>query len=458
MERTAVSANFRNIIKLIIGAIGLFSLLTFLQAILASRNYRIDLTPQKKFTFSPRATQVVSSLKQDVQALAFINSDRPENFFVEDMLVRMQQLSRHFSYQIIEINRNPALAREYNANQYGTLVFESNGRRKGTLLNTGENGVIAALLQVSRNGEKGIYFLTGHGEGDLGNPNPQEGYSKLRGALADELYNAKPLALASTGAVPEDAAVVVLLNPRASLLEFETAALDAYVQRGGALLVLLDTTSAPSLVPFLEKYSIRLPPLVAVDPAKRLYAGEVITFRVSPTSHPHQMISSVNAPPIFSLSRVVEVREDPSRQILARPILATSGEGFATAEQNIGKNGLAQFVEDRDIRGPIPLAGEVVIRSGDKLGRIVAFGDTDFANNALIEQGGNKDLLVNAINWLAEDIEQMAARPETQRTGVNQLFLSADQGSQVFWISTVALPSTFLLIGIGVFLWRRQRG
>jgi ABC-type uncharacterized transport system involved in gliding motility auxiliary subunit len=152
------------------------------------------------------------------------------------------------------------------------------------------------------------------------------------------------------------------------------------------------------------------------------------------------------------------VREDLSKNILARPILATSGEGFATARENIGQNGLVTFVQERDVPGPVPIAGEVAIRHGEKLGRIVVFGDVDLANNALIEQGGNKDLLVNAINWLAEDIEQMAARPEKQITGVNQLFLSADQGSQVFWVSTVILPSTFLLLGVGIFLWRRQRG
>ena len=101
---------------------------------------------------------------------------------------------------------------------------------------------------------------------------------------------------------------------------------------------------------------------------------------------------------------------------------------------------------------------EVVIRYGGKLGRIVVFGDVDMANNALIEQGGNKDLLVNAINWLAEDIDQMAARPEKQVPGVNQLFLSAEQGNRVFWTSTVILPSTFLVLGVGIFLWRRQRG
>jgi len=242
------------------------------------------------------------------------------------------------------------------------------------------------------------------------------------------------------------------------LLAVEIEALDAYIQRGGAMLALLDTTAAPSLIPFFEKYNIRLPPLVAVDPPNRLYAGEVITFRASPTAKRHPMINSVNAPPIFSLARVVEVREDLSKNIIAQPILATTGEGFATAEEHVGTDGLVSLVDGRDIPGPIPIAGEVAIRYGEKLGRIVVFGDVDLANNALIEQGGNKDLLINAINWLAEDIDQMAARPEKQVIGVNQLFLSAEQGNRVFWISTIILPSTFLVVGIGIFLWRRQRG
>ena len=453
-----MSANLRNVIKLVVGTLGMLGLLVSVQALLAARNLRIDLTPQKKFSFSPRATQVMTALKSDVQALAFVNTDRPENFFVEDMLARMKQISRHFSYQIIEMNRNPALAREYNASQYGTLVFESNGQRKGTLLNSGENGVIAALLQVSRTGEKSIYFLTGHGEGNIAEAHPQAGYSKLRGSLSDELYSAKPLSLATAGAVPEDAAVVVFLNPKAALLDVETQAIEAYLQRGGALLMLLDTTTSPTLVPFLEKYNVGLPSFVAVEPKNRLYSGEIVTFRTSPTSQRHPMINSLNAPPIFSLARVVEVREERAKNITARPILATTGQGFGTAEANVGKDGMASYVESRDITGPIPVAGEVTIHNGEKLGRIVVFGDADFANNSLVEQGGNKDLFINAVNWLAEDVSQMAARPEKQVTGVNQLFLSAEQGSRVFWISTVTLPGIFLLIGIGTFIWRRQRG
>jgi ABC-type uncharacterized transport system involved in gliding motility auxiliary subunit len=453
-----MSANTRNIIKLILGTVGFLGLLIAAQALLAKYNHRLDLTLQKKFTLSPRTQQIVAGLKRDVQVMAFIHSDRPENFFVEDLLNRMAALSPHFQPTIVDINRNPALARQYQAVQYGTLVLESNGQRKGTTIADGENSVVSALLQVTRSGEKAIYFLTGHGEGDLANPVPHEGYTKLRGALGGEFYRVKTLSLPASGATPEDAAVIVLLGPKGQLLPSELMALEAYVRRGGALLVLLDPNGPSSLVTFLENHGVHLPPLIAVDPSKRLYAGELLTFRASGTAKPHPMLMSVNSPPIFSLARVVEVRADTSKGVIARPILATSGSGWATAEQHVTNEGTATFVEGRDTPGPVPIAGEVAIRTGEKLGRIVVLGDADLGNNALLEQGGNKDLIVNAINWLAEDIEQMAARPETQRSGVHHFFLSAEQGRMVLLASTVALPSSLLLVGVSIFLWRRQRG
>jgi ABC-type uncharacterized transport system involved in gliding motility auxiliary subunit len=460
MEGTPLNANTHNTIKLILGTLGFLGLLVAAQAILAGHNRRLDLTPQKKFTLSERTQQVIADLKRDVRLMAFINSDRPENFFLQDLLERMAALSPRFHYTIVDINRNPALAREYQAIQYGTLVFESAGLRKGTLLSGGESGMVSTLLQVTRSGEKIVYFLTGHGEGDLTNAVPQEGYSKLNGALADEFYQVKPLSLTTSGAVPADAAVVILLGPKVDLLPAELSALDAYVQRGGALLILLNPKAPPSLVTFLESHNVHLPPLVAVDPIKRLYAGEMITFRASPTARVHPMLRSVNAPPIFSLARVVEVHEDSAKGIVASPILATSGEGFGTAEKNLTKEGTATLSPERgDMPGPVPIAGEVAFRTkGEKLGRIVVFGDVDLANNALLEQGGNKDLFVNALNWLAEDVAQMAARPEAQRSGINQLFLSAEQGRTVLLLSAVALPGMFLLAGVSLFVWRRQHG
>jgi ABC-type uncharacterized transport system involved in gliding motility auxiliary subunit len=453
-----MSASLHNVIKLILGTLGCFALLLALQLIVANNNHRIDLTPEKKFTLSPRTEQIVKNLKKDVQALAFINSDRPENFFLEDMMWRMASLSKHFHHTIIDMNRNPAVARQYNAFQYGTLVFEADGQRKGTLLSSGESMVASILLQVTRDKERTIYFLTGHGEGSLDSDVPQGGYSKLRGAIADETYHEKTLSLTASNAVPNDAAVVVILGPKDPFPATELAILDAYVQRGGALFVLLDVNGSPSLVPFLEQYNIRLPDLVAVDPAKRLYAGEMITYRVSATAKTHPMLLSVNAPPIFSLARMVEVREDLTKGITARPILATSGNGFATAANNISQAGTATFSAENDVPGPVPIAGEIALKRGDKVGRITVFGDADMLNNNLLDQGGNRDLFINAINWLGEDEEILGERPSREQAFVTTFTLPDTDGRWLLTMTTVVLPGLFFLTGIAVFLWRRQHG
>jgi ABC-type uncharacterized transport system involved in gliding motility auxiliary subunit len=451
-----MNANTRNVLKLILATVGFFTLLVVIQAILSNHNGRIDLTPTKKFSLSERTQKIVRDLKKDVEVKAFINPDRPENFFVEDLLGRMAALSPHFRYKLIEINRNPALARQYNATQYGTLVFESD-IRKTSMLSSGENALASSLLQVTRRSEKIIYFLTGHGEADLQNSNTENGYTKLRGALGDEFYQMKILSFAEKAAVPDDAAVVVLLGPRKQFLPPELEALAAYVKQGGALFVLIDPDAPASLISFLEPYGLYSPPLVAVDPAKRLYASEILTFRVSATKDPHPMIKSVNAPPIFSLARVIEVRPDPAKSITVRPVLATGGEGWATAEATMPRAGEGQFVEGRDVSGPVPIAGEITIGSGENMGRILIFGDSDLANNGLIEQGGNKDLFINAINWLSEDVEQMASRPAAQIMGKNQMILSQQEGGTILFLSTGLMPGIFLLLGIGIFLWRRRQ-
>ena len=455
-----MNANLRNILKLVIGSIGFLGMLVALQAVLSQFNQRIDLTLQKKFTLSSRTQRVISNLTQDVQATAFIHPDRPENYFLDDMLSRMKSLSPHFSYTIVDMNRSPAVARQYDARQYGTIFFESEGRRRKSSLNAGENDTVAALLYVVRKKEKIVYFLTGHGEGDLSDPQPEDGYTKLRGALADEFYTAKTLSLADTGRVPEDAKIVVLLGPKASLLPFELDALDAYLKRGGAVFVLIEPNGSPTLVDFLEKRGISLPPFIAVDPSKRIYAGELVTFRASRTSITHDMIKSVNAPPIFSFARVIEVRQNLEKGITAAPILATSGSGWGTAEQEIAPGEYIAFVQGRDMSGPVSVAGEVFLSNGEgeNPGRILVFGDVDLINNSLLEQGGNRDLFVNAANWLAEDEWQIGQRQAKQAPGVKQFFLGAEDGQRILIVSTVVMPSSFLLLGIGIFVWRRQRG
>ena len=87
-----------------------------------------------------------------------------------------------------------------------------------------------------------------------------------------------------------------------------------------------------------------------------------------------------------------------------------------------------------------------------------AFGDADMLNNNLLDQGGNRDLFINAINWLAEDQEILGERPSREQQFVTTFTLPDADGRWLLTMSTVVIPGLFLLTGISVFLWRRQHG
>ena len=92
-----------NVSKILIGTFGFLCLLVSIQMIASRYNERLDLTIQQKFTLSPRSQKILSELKEDVLVMAFVQSDRPENFFLEDLLGRMQDLSPRFQYNIIDM-------------------------------------------------------------------------------------------------------------------------------------------------------------------------------------------------------------------------------------------------------------------------------------------------------------------------------------------------------------------
>ena len=110
--------------------LGLAAALFMLQVILSHYTWRLDLTPEKRFTLSDHARRVLTGLDRDVRVIAFLRSDDARNAEIEDLLTRVRNVSPHVQYSVVDVNRNPAVAREYGVDNYGSLVVESDGRRK----------------------------------------------------------------------------------------------------------------------------------------------------------------------------------------------------------------------------------------------------------------------------------------------------------------------------------------
>ncbi len=430
------------------------------QAILDRRALRIDLTPEHRYSLSDQARKILDGLPADVRILAFLRSQDARNPAIQDLLRRVTGRSPRVHVETVDVNRSPALARHYGVDSYGALVVESEGRRR-VFSNPREEVLMAALLQVTRQQRKSIGLVVGHGEGDFNDIDRHRGFSTARALLEQEYYEVRPVSLLGDE-VPPETSVLVVAGPQKDFLPEELATLDRYLQRPGQAIVLLDPLRAPELTAFLRRYYVDLRPDVVVDPDARLYGGEYVTMQIPIVREAHPILGPLDAPPLFSLTRSVAALPAEPGVMMAVPFLATGRESWATTDTGVLRSGAATFVPERDRRGPISVGMEVAFRTvtapgaEPEQGRLVVYGNSEFANNFFIEFLGNKDLFVNSVDWLAREGQAISHRPRRQELGLQQFYVSAADGDAAFWGTAVVQPALFAAVGVALAAWRRR--
>ena len=134
-------------------------------------HYRYDATELKEHTLSPQSIQVLAEIDQPVTIIGFFTADdyRREQF--ENLVDRYLDHSDNLSYEVIDPDREPLRANQYDPIPYGSLLLESGERgadseRTEIVYTPDEQDITSALLKVTREEKKVIYFLTGHQERD----------------------------------------------------------------------------------------------------------------------------------------------------------------------------------------------------------------------------------------------------------------------------------------------------
>lgn len=432
--------------------------LAFAQRLVARAGWRADLSPEQHFVLSDHARQILAALDRPVQIIGFLRTDDPRNRDIGDLLARVRAASPQVSSRLVDINRNPALAREYGIDAYGSLVVESDGLRRD-FANPTEQTLMAAIIQVTRPARRRVYFSAGHGERGLGDRDRQSGYSNANVALINELYEVGEIVLDGQTPVPDDAAALVVAAPRRELPPGALHQIEAYLHRGGGVLVLLEPgKDAASLADLLRRYGVAVSDEVVLDGEQRMFAGDYLTMLVPGRSSDHPVTGALDSTPLMSGVRAIRVV--PTEAIEAGvDLLATGPESWRTPDLSVLRLGGGEFLSGRDTRGPVPVGASVLVRdAGGRPGRLLVYGDADFASNLLLGYLGNRDLLLNSVNWLAGEETMLGTRPPAQALGVNQLFISARQGERVFWLGAVIFPLTILALGLGGVALRQRRG
>ncbi len=435
----------RPLLALIVGTIGLVGCAGIIVALTYRHTARIDLSPERRYTLSRHSREILGALDRDVHVTAFVRSEDPRTPFLKDLLWRVANASRRVRYDFVDLNRSPALARQYGIERYGALVVESEGRRRD-IANASEGTLVSAVLAVTRPKERVVYFLTGHGEHASADTDGKTGYSNAARALEEDQFRVRDLPLVGPDGVPADANVVVVAGPRKDLLPDEAARLDAWVDRGGALLLLLDPESPPSFAALAARRGITAVDDVVVDPEGRLAAGEGVTILVSGLTPSFLVSGTLEAPPVFSRARSLRPAEGTESTVIG--FLQSGAASYVVpAGAPAGAPGGA--------RAPQTVGAARTATAGES-GRVIVLGDADFASNAFLDYLGNRDLFVNSANWLVREESLISARAQQKEAGREQFFVTEAQGKMSFWLATIVQPAVFFALGAIAFVRRRM--
>ena len=435
------------LLSLVVGTIGLIVCGGLVLFLTYRHNLRLDLTPQRDYTLSSHARKILTDLDQDVRLTVFVRSEDPRTPDLKDLLWRVSQTTTHIAYEFVDLNRSPALARQYGVDRYGAIVVESGGRRRD-VSNPTESLLMSALLDVTRHRERFVYFLIGHGEHSPEDSDRKTGMSVAKRVLEEDQFTVRTLPLMRTESIPVDATAVVMAGPRKDYLPGEIEQVDGYLTRGGNLLMLLDPETPASIAAFATTVGVTAPDGVVVDPERRLAGGEGVTVMVADMLSSFLVSGSLEAPPVFSYARPLRV-VDPGASSVVQ-FLKTSASSYAAPTSDVRAS-----PEGKPVGALV--VGVAVLPSSERGGRVIVLGDSDFATNGIIDYLGNKDLLVNSINWLARDESLLSARAQSKEVGREQFFVTETQGAWSFWLATVLQPALFFGAGTWVFLRRRRQ-
>jgi ABC-type uncharacterized transport system involved in gliding motility auxiliary subunit len=436
------------------------------------QNKRWDLTTNKQFSLSDQSRNVLQKLDSPLQILVFAKDDEFPRY--QDKLKEYEYLSKKVSVEYVDPDKKRAQAQQNNVQQYGTIVFNYKGRSERVTTDSEQditNGIIKAVTGQQRK----VYFTQGHGEKDTGS-SERDGYNTIAAALGRENYTVDKLVLAQQGAVPDDAAVVIVAGPRIDFLQGEADALKKYLDKAGKVLLELDppdkADGAPlaNLIALAHDWGVQAGNNIVVDASGmgRLIGTDAsVPIAANYPSHPiTQRFSFITA---FPLAREASPVSGGVNGHTAQPFIETSPRSWAETDiKGLLTSGEVSLDENKgDKKGPITIGSAVsaptttapAAKPGDDPNapkpetRVVVVGDSDFASNGVLGVQGNRDLFMNIVGWLSQQENLISIRPKEPDD--RRITMTSTVQTNVQILALLVIPG--VVFASGVYTWWRRR-
>ena len=382
-----------------------------------------ELVQEKESLLAPETLQTLAAVSVPVKLLLFYEPGRyRETAYLAEKCRRASSL---IDVQLIDLDRDPAVARGYEVSVYGTAVVEAAGQWR-KVVPAEEQALVQAIVAVTDPRPRTLCVTTGHGEHEVATKRPQEDDEPASvGELFERLgYQWHEVMLSHGESALHECRVLLVFGPRHDFASEEVGRVAHFLQGGGNALFLLDPVDLPRLTGLVGQYGVVLGEEMTLNGEQRLYLRDPATvpvIEVGLLAHAQEALTAV----LYGARRV--------------GLSATDGAGTASVFLGVraGREGLL----------PVGVAVET---GGDPHGRMMVVGDSDFLRGALGLRASNRLLVSHILQWL----EDRTAQPSPVRERYAYAPLSVRQARFLFW--TAMCPALGFL-AMGGIAWRRRR-
>jgi len=422
--------------------------------IAASHQARWDVNADKLYTLSDQTVKLLEGLKEPVQVTAFYLPEEPDYTKSQDLFDSYRYISKNFVYEFVDYRRKPELVKSFGVTNSGPRIVLKYDGKEARVKDVTEEGLTNGLVKVTRKGSQKVYFAQGDGEKSI-EDKTETGYSDNAEALKNEGFEVAKIMLAVTE-IPKDAAAIIVAGPQKPMLPGVVKALEQYLNQGGHLMIMAEPETETGLGGLLGEYGITLGNDMIIDTMSKLFGGGP-TMPVVAQYEEHEITKGFSLMSIFPTARSVNVAAKPPEGVKVLTLASTSQTAWADTGFKELRSGQASFDEEKDKKGPIPVAAVATktITGGEASAeaRLVVFGDSDFADNQFRTFSGNGDLFLNSVSWLAKQEENITIRAKSRTA--SRLFLTQAQSDFIFYTTMMIIPLAFF--SAAFIIWRSRK-
>jgi hypothetical protein len=379
------------------------------------------------FSLSSITLDTLAKINMNITVMCFFlpaDDQYHTQTYALDMLGEYQKYTGDITIEIIDPTQNPTVAREYNitdSSLYESVVFKTD---LGTVLVTpteivdsnlggvyAENAFTNAILQVTGQQEKKVYFVVGDGEAS---PNSSSTLSDLSASLNTDLFQVETLNLQIATNIPSNCAVLIVVGPTTAMTASEHQIIANYLANDGCAIFLTNPNAPNDIAQLLSPWGVNVQSSTLIDPSS--YVAPNMNIVSVPSSRDN--VGNYNV--FFSGVTAIVAESTPPNNIEVSALLWTSSNSYL--DKNYNPSVTPTFDPTTEIQQSYAVG--VLIRPTDIKNAdgtdsgvpnpgpyIAAFGDSDFITNTNFYSLNNGDMFLKLVSELSAGSELVTIPP-----------------------------------------------